>query len=97
MGSCPVSGATALMRLSSPMALLITRGRVGKAAPLSASVTCSVGPKPLPVTVAVAPGLTRAMLNEILGVSWCTITAALAERLLVAPVAVTVYEVGLRL
>jgi hypothetical protein len=55
-----------------------------------------VGPKPLPVTVAVVPGLTRAVLNEILGVSWCTVTAALAERLLVTPVAVTVYAADLR-
>jgi hypothetical protein len=37
------------------------------------------------------------MLNAILGVSWCTVTAVLAERLLVAPVAVTVYEADLRL
>jgi hypothetical protein len=37
------------------------------------------------------------MLNEIRGVSWRTVTAALVERLLVAPMAVTLYEVGLRL
>jgi hypothetical protein len=37
------------------------------------------------------------MLNEILGVNCCTLTAALAERLLVAPVAVTLYEADLRL
>src|SRR5919199_3894515 len=83
--------------VKAPLVVLITRGSVGKAAPLSASVTCSVRPKPAPLTITVAPGLTRDMLNEIRGVNCCTVTAALAERLLVAPVAVTMYEADLRL
>jgi len=44
----------------------------------------------LPVTVSVAPCVSVVALSEMDGVSCCTVMAALAERLLVWPVAIIV-------
>jgi len=78
---------TVKVALKAPLVVVIAVGAVTSAAPLSASVTCSWRPKPLPVTVTVAPGAAAAGLTEMLGVSAAMVMPAVAARLLTAPVA----------
>ncbi len=88
---------TVKVAVKAPFVVVMTDGVVTNASPLSESVTCSLAPKPFPVTVSVAPGAVDGLLMLIVGVSAATLIMVLAERLLLAPFAVTVYVPGLRL